>query len=425
MCRFLLTNIFVFIATLCIIGCNHQANAAKVQEHSDETPYKSGELLWLHDIGICSDSLMSDTVPNPLHRKGVYLDSLQIHRLIADKIPNREDTSISSIRLFSIKKLSDSLFICFYVYEFSDIEDTYMFLYNEKGEATDALKLPLPSVSNIMDVVDGIEYIYYFESNVEFTDNNHFIVIENNSTKGWDIENNKCKFETSLVTETYYVISPNGKIHKEDVAKANDESLCINQDTKYDVYWPLSLIPVVQLDNAGTDLLIPFIGTDLIREGDSFPQSLIIECTKPTQELVERLKNYCATTSLPANYEWFYGFATDEKFVIGIKDTHDTFTAQVTEVSVYSNAYNEFKPTLSCLMESGEQDVNVDNLEQFTTKHIMRTVITEINGDFVGVFTNFSPIENGSLDINGLSTAKINYLFHNTPIIPVNKVVTK
>ncbi len=415
----------MFIATLCIIGCNHQANATKLQGYSEETSYKSDELSWLHDIDICADSLIADTVPNAFHRKGVYLDSLQIHRLIADKIPNREDLSISSIRLFSIKKLSDSLFICFYVYEFSDIEDTYMFLYNENGEATDALKLPLPSKSDIMDVVDGIEYIYYFKSNVEFTDNNHFVVIEKNSTKGWDVENNKCEFETSLVTETHYVISPNGKIYKEYVAKANGDSLSINQDTKYDVYWTLSLIPVAQLSNAGTDLLIPFIGTDLIHEGDSFPQSLIIECSKPTQELVERLKDYCAATSLPANYEWFYGFVTDEKFVIGIKDMNDIFTAPVTEVSVYSNAYNEFKPTLSCLVDRGEQNVNIENLEQFTTKHIMRTAITEINGDFVGIFTIFSPIEDESFDINGLSTAKINYLFHNTPIIPVNKIVTE
>lgn len=205
----------------------------------------------------------------------------------------------------------------------------------------------------------------------------------------------------------------------------NGDSLSFEKDTKYAVDWTLSLISVAQLGNAGTDLLIPFMGTDLIHEGESFPQSLIIECAKPTQELVERLKDYCVATSLPANYEWFYGFVTDEKFVIGIKDMNDIFTAPVTEVSVYSNAYNEFKPTLSCLVDRGEKNVNIENLEQFTTKHIMRTAITEINGDFVGIFTIFSPIEDESFDINGLPTAKINYLFHNTPIIPVNKIVTE
>lgn len=233
MCRFSLTHVLILMAVLFIVGCDSRNNAAKShecseeascntiksQEHSQEISYHYDKLSWLHDIGICSDSLMSDTVPNAFHRKGMYLDSLQIQRLIEDKIPNRENLSISSIRLFSIKELSDSLFICFYVYEFSDIEDTYMFLYNEKGEATDTLKLPLPSESNIMDVVDGIEYIYYFESNVEFTDNNHFVVIEEASTKGWNVENNKCEFDTSLVTETYYEISANGKIYKEDVVK--------------------------------------------------------------------------------------------------------------------------------------------------------------------------------------------------------------
>ena len=192
----------MFIATLYIIGCNHQTNATKSKECADVASYSCNKLSWLHDIGICSDSLMSDTVPDAFHRKGVYLDSLQIHRLISDKIPNREDLSISSIRLFSINELSDSLFICFYVYEFSDIEDTYMFLYNEKGVATDALKLPPSEKSDLVDVVDGIEHIDVFESDIEFPDNNHFIVIEKSSTKGWDLENNKFVFETSLVTKT-------------------------------------------------------------------------------------------------------------------------------------------------------------------------------------------------------------------------------
>lgn len=233
MCRFSLIHVLILMAALFIVGCDSRNNAAKSrecseeascntiksQEHFQEISYRYDKLSWLHDIGICSDSLMSDTVPNAFHRKGVYLDSLQIHRLIEDKIPNREDLSISSIRLFSINELSDSLFICFYVYEFADIEDTYMFLYNEKGEATDALKLPPSEKSDLVDVVDGIEHIDVFESDIEFPDNNHFIVIENSSTKGWDFENNKCVFETSLVTKTYYVISANGKIHKEDVVK--------------------------------------------------------------------------------------------------------------------------------------------------------------------------------------------------------------
>lgn len=210
--------IIIFIATLILSGCNQQ-QAAKAQNlTADSSLVVNDNLILFRNLGISLDSLISvDTIPKALSRQGIYLDSLQIQELIADKIPNRASLSYSSIRLFSIKELSDSLCVGFYVYEYSDIEDIYMVVYKDIA-ITDVLKLPIQEESNIKDVIDDIEYIDYFESSVLFTDNSHFIITELSTTKGWNYDE-ECVFKTSLKIETFYSISPDGQIHKEDVVK--------------------------------------------------------------------------------------------------------------------------------------------------------------------------------------------------------------
>lgn len=213
-------HIVVFFATLFIIGCNNQTNATKsVELISDNSSCRSDNLSWLRDIGITVDTLITDTIPNAFHKKGVYLDSLQIQKLISNKIPSRAPYEFSSIRLFAIKEISDSLTFCVYMYKFSDIEDIYGLIYNNKGLVTDVIKLPIPETSDIEDVIDDIEYIYYFDSKIEFTDNYNFIVTEHSSNKGFNNGNDECVFTTSLTVKTFYSISLNGKIKKLDVVK--------------------------------------------------------------------------------------------------------------------------------------------------------------------------------------------------------------
>lgn len=211
-------------AVIFIIGCN-QKNVSKAEEIKaeeiavEEPECHSDNVEWLRNQGIMVDTLITDTIPNAFHKKGVYLDSLQISKLISNKIPDRKPETISSIRLFAVKELSDSLTFCFFIYEFSDIEDVYGLIYNQEGEITDVVKLPIPEISDVENVVDDIEYIYYFDSNIEFTDNHNFIVIERSSTKGWN-SNNECVFVTSLTKKTFYSISLDGKIKKLDVVKS-------------------------------------------------------------------------------------------------------------------------------------------------------------------------------------------------------------
>lgn len=208
----------VVVSAILLTCCN--THVTKSQDVNSGIAHSVGKnLMWLGDLEIYADSLIiSDTIPDIFSRKGIYLDSLQIHELIADKIPNRAPLSISSIRIFSIKELSDSLLMCGYVYEFSDIEDIYMFLY-KNSNITDVLKLPIQEESNISFVTDDIEYIDYVESFTEFTDNSHFIIIEKFSTKGWDIDG-ECVFKTTMSKKTHYTISADGKIHKENVVKS-------------------------------------------------------------------------------------------------------------------------------------------------------------------------------------------------------------
>ena len=199
-------------------GCNQQ-QASKTQNLTADSPLVVNDnLILFQDLGISLDSIISvDTIPNAFSRQGIYLDSLQIQELIADKIPNRASLSYSSIRLFSIKKLSDCLCVGVYVYEYSDIEDIYMVIYKDMA-ITDILKLPIQEESNIKDVIEDIEYIDYFESSVRFTDNSHFIITERSTTKGWN-HDEECVVKTSLKIETFYSISTDGQINKEDVVK--------------------------------------------------------------------------------------------------------------------------------------------------------------------------------------------------------------
>ena len=218
MSKFFPIIIIIFIATLILSGCNQQ-QAAKTQNLTADSPLVVNDnLILFRNLGISLDSIISvDTIPNAFSRQGIYLDSLQIQELIADKIPNRASLSYSSIRLFSIKKLSDCLCVGVYVYEYSDIEDIYMVIYKDMA-ITDILKLPIQEESNIKDVIEDIEYIDYFESSVRFTDNSHFIITERSTTKGWN-HDEECVVKTSLKIETFYSISTDGQINKEDVVK--------------------------------------------------------------------------------------------------------------------------------------------------------------------------------------------------------------
>lgn len=211
--------IILFIAILILCGCNQQ-QTAKAQNLTADSPLAVNDNLMLfRDLGISIDSLISvDTIPNALSRQGIYLDSMQIQQFIADKIPNRASLYYSSIRLFSVKKLSDNLCVGVYVYEYSDIEDIYLIVYKDTA-ITDVLKLPIQEESNVKDVIDDIEYIDYFESLVIFTDDSHFIITELSTTKGYNYNNEECVFKTSLKKETFYSISTDGQIHKEDVVK--------------------------------------------------------------------------------------------------------------------------------------------------------------------------------------------------------------
>lgn len=92
-----------------------------------------------------------------------------------------------------------------------------MVIYKDMA-ITDILKLPIQEESNIKDVIEDIEYIDYFESSVRFTDNSHFIITERSTTKGWN-HDEECVVKTSLKIETFYSISTDGQINKEDVVK--------------------------------------------------------------------------------------------------------------------------------------------------------------------------------------------------------------
>lgn len=201
------------------------------------------------------------------------------------------------------------------------------------------------------------------------------------------------------------------KIHFTDLP----DTLQVDLDTKYAVRWSVTFTPVVSQGSATIDLFGPmFNAVHLINESENFQLangSLLYEQSNCTKEQLAKVCKYLAQTHLPSPYEWFIGLQNDDTLVFGIKDTIDTFRANVAEASVHIEPLYGNIPLVNFRLDDGEPTETTQTFQDFTERNLLKAIATKINGAFIMAPTLNSVIEGGAIQVTSMPIPLINELF--------------
>lgn len=201
------------------------------------------------------------------------------------------------------------------------------------------------------------------------------------------------------------------KIHFTDLP----DTLQVDLDTKYNVHWTVTFTPVISQGSAMVELLEPmFNAVRLINESENFQlaaNSLFYEQSDCTMEQMVKVGEYIYRTSLPSPYEWFFGLQSDDTIVFGIKDTTETFQANVAEASVHIEPLYGNIPVVGFRLDNGEPTEITQAFKDFTERNLFKAIATEINGEFIMAPTLNNVIESGAIQVTSMSIPIINKLF--------------
>ena len=115
---------------------------------------------------------------------------------------------------------------------------------------------------------------------------------------------------------------------------------------------------------------------------------------------------------MPSPYEWFLGLQNDDDTIVfGIKDTTDTFHANVAEASVHIEPLYGNIPVVGFRLDNGELTETTQAFQDFTERNLFKAIATEINGDFIMAPTLNNVIEGGAIEATSMSVPLINKLF--------------
>lgn len=210
-----------------------------------------------------------------------------------------------------------------------------------------------------------------------------------------------------------FVLAPlQAKIHFTDLP----DTLQVDLDTKYAVHWPAAFTPVVSKGCATMELLEPmFNAVRLINESEKFQlaaNSLLYEQSNCTMEQIVKVGEYLHHTPLSSPYEWFLGLQNDDDTIVfGIKDTTETFLANVAEASVHIDPLYGNIPVVGFRLDNGESTEITKTFKDFTQQNLFKVIATEINGDFIMAPTLNNVIEGGAIEATSMSVPLINKLF--------------
>lgn len=192
------------------------------------------------------------------------------------------------------------------------------------------------------------------------------------------------------------------------------DTLQVDLDTKYAVHWSVTFTPVVSQGRATMELLEPmFNAVSLINESENFQlanSSLLYEQSNCTMEQLVKVGKYLYSTPLPSPYEWFFGLQNDDTIVFGIKDTTDTFQANVAEASVHVEPLYGNIPVVGFRLDNGEPTETTQAFQNFTERNLLKAIATEINGDFIMAPTLNNVIEGGAIEVTSMPISLINKL---------------
>lgn len=158
-----------------------------------------------------------------------------------------------------------------------------------------------------------------------------------------------------------------------------------------------------------------FNAVRLINESENFQLangSLLYEQSNCTMEQIVKVGEYLHHTPLPSPYEWFLGLQNDDDTIVfGIKDTTDTFHANVAEASVHIEPLYGNIPVVGFRLDNGELTETTQAFQDFTERNLFKAIATEINGDFIMAPTLNNVIEGGAIEATSMSVPLINKLF--------------
>lgn len=201
------------------------------------------------------------------------------------------------------------------------------------------------------------------------------------------------------------------KIHFTDLP----DTLQVDLDTKYAVHWSAAFTPVVSQGSATVELLEPmFNAVRLINESDTFQlaaNSLLYEQSNCTMEQIVKVGEYLHQTPLPDQYGWFFGLQSDDTIVFGIKDTTETFQANVAEASVHIEPLYGNIPVVGFRLDNGEPTEITQAFKDFTKRNLFKAIATEINGGCIMAPTLNNVIESGAIEVTSMPIPLINKLF--------------
>ena len=206
------------------------------------------------------------------------------------------------------------------------------------------------------------------------------------------------------------------------------DTLQVDLDTKYAVHWSVTFTPVVSQGSATMELLEPmFNAVRLINESENFQLangSLLYEQSNCTMEQIVKVGEYLHHTPLPSPYEWFLGLQNDDDTIVfGIKDTTDTFHANVAEASIHIEPLYGNIPVVGFRLDNGELTETTQAFQDFTERNLLKAIATEINGDFIMAPTLNNVIEGGAIEVTSMPISLINKLFRHEPEIEEETVI--
>lgn len=205
------------------------------------------------------------------------------------------------------------------------------------------------------------------------------------------------------------------------------DTLQVDLDTKYAVHWSVTFTPVVSQGSATMELLEPMFNVvRLINESENFQLangSLLYEQSNCTLEQLYKVAEFLYLTSLPSPYGWFFGLQSDDTIVFGIKDTTDTFQANIAEASVHIEPLYGNIPVVGFRLDNGEPTETTLAFQDFTERNLLKAIATEINGDFIMAPTLNNVIEGGAIEVTSMPISLINKLFRHEPEIEEETVI--
>ena len=193
------------------------------------------------------------------------------------------------------------------------------------------------------------------------------------------------------------------------------DTLQVDLDTKYAVRWSVTFTPVVSQGSATMELFEPmFNAVSLINESEKFQlanSSLLYEQCDCTTEQLAKVGEYLHQTPLSSPYRWFLGLYNNDTIIFGIKDSTETFQADVAEASVHIEPLYGNIPVVCFRLDNGEPTEITQAFKDFTERNLLKSIATEINGLFIIAPKLNNVIEGGAIEITSMPIPLINKLF--------------